>query len=84
MGEGTGCSIFTKSFTMSSYLVSPEKHLDSSASRNKCGSSHPLLVGLPAGKVFLEANLATGCLENPVDRGAWQATVYGVARVGHD
>ena len=24
------------------------------------------------------------CLENPMDREAWQATVYGVARVGHD
>ena len=24
------------------------------------------------------------CLENPMDRGAWQATVCGVARVGHD
>ena len=24
------------------------------------------------------------CLENPMDRGAWQATVYRVARVGHD
>jgi len=23
-------------------------------------------------------------LENPLDRGAWWATVYGVARVGHD
>ena len=23
-------------------------------------------------------------LENPMDRGAWQATVYGVAKVGHD
>ena len=23
-------------------------------------------------------------LENPVDRGAWRATVHGVARVGHD
>ena len=23
------------------------------------------------------------CLENPMDRGAWQATVHGVARVGH-
>ena len=23
-------------------------------------------------------------LENPTDRGAWQATVHGVARVGHD
>ena len=24
------------------------------------------------------------CLENPIDTGAWQATVHGVARVGHD
>ena len=24
------------------------------------------------------------CLENPVDRGAWWATVHGVVRVGHD
>ena len=24
------------------------------------------------------------CLENPMDRGAWQATVHRVARVGHD
>ena len=24
------------------------------------------------------------CLENPMDRGAWQATVYGVTRVRHD
>ena len=23
-------------------------------------------------------------LENPMDRGAWQVKVYGVARVGHD
>ena len=24
------------------------------------------------------------CLESPMDRGAWQATVHGVARVGGD
>ena len=24
------------------------------------------------------------CLENPMDRGAWQATVHGVSRVGRD
>ena len=24
------------------------------------------------------------CLENPIDRGAWQATVHGVIRVGYD
>ena len=24
------------------------------------------------------------CLKNPMDRGAWEVTVYRVARVGHD
>ena len=24
------------------------------------------------------------CLENPMDRGAWQAIVHGVTRVGYD
>ena len=28
--------------------------------------------------------LQYSCLENLLDRGAWQATVHGVARVGHD
>ena len=28
--------------------------------------------------------LQYSCLENPMDRGAWQATVLGIARVGHD
>ena len=28
--------------------------------------------------------LCYSCLENPMDRGAWQATDYGVARVRHD
>ena len=28
--------------------------------------------------------LQDSCLENPVDRGAWQATVHRVQRVGHD
>ena len=28
--------------------------------------------------------LQYSCLENPMDGGAWQTTVYGVARVGHD
>ena len=28
--------------------------------------------------------LQYSCLENPMDRGDWQATVHGVARVGHD
>ena len=28
--------------------------------------------------------LQYSCLENPTDRGAWRATVHGVARVGED
>ena len=24
------------------------------------------------------------CLENPMNRGAWQTTGHGVARIGHD
>ena len=28
--------------------------------------------------------LQYSCLENPMDRGAWQATVHRVAKVGHD
>jgi len=28
--------------------------------------------------------LQYSCLGNPMDRGAWQATVHVVARVGHD
>ena len=28
--------------------------------------------------------LQYSCLENPIDRGAWQATVHGVERVGHN
>ena len=28
--------------------------------------------------------LQYSCLENPMDRGAWQATIHGITRVGHD
>ena len=28
--------------------------------------------------------LEQSCLENPMDKGAWQATVHGDARVGHN
>ena len=32
----------------------------------------------------LEKEMAVFLPRNPMDRGAWQATVHGVARVGHD
>ena len=28
--------------------------------------------------------LQYSCLENPMDRGAWQASVHGLQRIGHD
>ena len=28
--------------------------------------------------------LQSSCLENPMDRGAWQATIHGATRVRHD
>ena len=31
-----------------------------------------------------EMPLQYACLENPIDRGAWLATVHGVTRVRHD
>ena len=40
-----------------------------------------------SGKTSREGNgntLQYSCLENLMDRGAWWATVHGVARVGHD
>ena len=39
------------------------------------GRSHGEVTGNP---------LQYSCLENPIDREAWQATVHGVARVGHN
>ena len=44
-----------------------------------------LIPGL--GRVPGEGNgnpLQYSCLRNPMNRRAWQATVHGVARVGHD
>ena len=28
--------------------------------------------------------LQYSCLENPTDRGVWEATAHGVTRIGHD
>ena len=38
------------------------------------------------GKLYLTPGnpLQYSCLENPMDRGVWQAIVRGVSRVGHD
>ena len=51
-----------------------------------CSAGDP--VSIPgSGKLPGEGNgnpLQYSCLEIPMDKGAWQATVHGVTRVGHD
>ena len=46
------------------------------------------LGSIPGSRSYLgEGNgnpLQYSCLENSMDRGAWQATVHGVSRVEHD
>ena len=38
----------------------------------------------PLEKEMVFLLLQYSCLENPMVRGAWQATVHGITRVGHD
>ena len=51
-----------------------------------CNAGDPGLIP-GSGKSPAEGNgnpLQYSCLENPMDREAWQATIHGVVRVGHD
>ena len=51
-----------------------------------CNAGHPGLIP-GSGRSPGEGNgnpLQYSCLENPMGKGAWQAIVHGVTRVGHD
>ena len=56
------------------------------------GKESACSAGDPDSIPWLERSLGEGngsplqysCLGKPMDRGAWQTTVHGVARVGHD
>ena len=51
-----------------------------------CNAGDPgLISGLERSPGEGDGNpLQYSCLENPMDRGDWRATVHGVARVRHD
>ena len=51
-----------------------------------CNTGDPgLISGLGRSPGERNGNpLQYSCLENPMDRGAWWATAYGLQRVGHD
>ena len=51
------------------------------------GDSRDVGLSTGSGRSSGEGNgypLRYSCLGNPMDRGAWQTTVCGVARVGHN
>ena len=54
--------------------------------RNLCNSGDPgLILGQEDSPGEGNGNpVQYSCLDNSTDRGAWQATVHGVQRVGHD
>ena len=61
-------------------------HRSSVGKESACDAGHPGLIP-GSGRSPGEGNgnpLQYSCLENPTDRGAWQATVHGVTRIGHD
>ena len=47
-----------------------------------CISCNPMDYGLPGSSIHGVSQARI--LESSLNRGAWQATVHGVARVGHD
>ena len=65
--------------TLSSwYLMHPIKNLPANAGDTRDTGSIPGSGGAPGGR---NGNpLQYSCLENPMDRGAWWATVHGVAK----
>jgi len=69
------------------HISSPWEFPGSSVGKESaCSAGDPSLIpGLGRSLEERHGNpLQHSCLENPMDRGAWQATVHQVARVGHD
>ena len=76
------------SFKKNSHIISTELGFPCSSAdkESACNAGDPGLIPGP-GKSPIEGNghpLQYSCLDNPMDRGAWQAIVHGVARVAHD
>ena len=65
------------------YLLFPYRSV---GKESACNSGDPgFIPGLGRSPGERNGNpLQYSCLENPRDRGAWQATVHGATRVGHD
>ena len=72
-------------WTHKNYLSKHFPH-SSVSKESACNAGDPDLIP-GSGRFPGEGNgnpLQYSCLDNPMDRGAWQAIVHGVERVGHD
>ena len=66
--------------------VTPLFPYSSEGKESACNARDPSLIpGLRRSSGERNGNtFQYSCMENPMDRGAWQATVHGITRVGHD
>ena len=73
----------SESFSTHSTLLFPRSSVDKESA---CKAGDPASIpGLGRSPGEENGNpLQYSCLENPMDRGAWQATVHGVSRVEHE
>ena len=71
---------------MLSFLVKPRASQGCSGKESFCNAGDTdLIPGLGRSHGGGNSNpVQYSCLENPMERGAWRATVHGIARVGHD
>ena len=68
-GDGSGASLIAQSVKNLPAVRETQVHIPVLGRAPGEGNGNPLQYS---------------CLENPLDRGSWRATVHGVARVGHD
>ena len=82
-----GIPFFFKAYLFKKPLIVPWEFPGSSIGKESAYSSGDLgsIPGLGRSPGERYGNpLQYSCLENPMPRGAWWATVHGVARVGHN
>ena len=88
-----GCGILSNTFSESidNYMVFIFQFVNVIHHINKLKNKNHMIISINAEKAFdkiqhpfMIKSLQYSYLENPMDRGAWWATVHGVARAGHN
>ena len=91
LARSSTCFCLWKSFNQRLNLVSQRLSYEGFP-HSSVGKSSACKAGEPGSNTGLGRSAGEGnwnplqysCLENPLDRGAWQATAHRIARIGHD